>query len=506
MRAIEENSEELGVKRLLLMENAGRAVARETVRNSKDKTSTVLIVAYNGNKAGDAFVAARHLASEVGSVEILMVASPVEIRTDEARANWKIVQNLENRVKIFTTQQSKEIANFFAKRSPSIVIDGLLGTGLKGDLREPLLTAVREINKLKDSAFIIAIDLPTGLDPDTGVIHGDAVQAHLTVTHHRYKLGLLAKGAKQFTGKIVLAEIGIPPEAELFTGPGDLRKAVKHRSVYAHKGDSGRVLVVAGSKRYSGSAVLCGLAALRTGVDLVTILAPDSIANVIRSYSPDLIVRSFLGEYFGPRAISAFKEYLPNINALAIGPGLGLAPETARAVGDCLLLCRKLKIPTVIDADGIKALRGKPERIRGLQAVLTPHAGEFKILTGEELPMEQAEESDKRSAIIIRWAKKLKATILVKGHQDIISNGVSTRLSRGGNPGMTVGGTGDVLTGIVAAFLASGNSGFDSACAGSYLNKAVGDYVASFKGHHLLASDLVEALPKILVKFDASSD
>ncbi len=197
---------------------------------------------------------------------------------------------------------------------------------------------------------------------------------------------------------------------------------------------------------------------------------------------------------------------LPNINALAIGPGLGLASETRKSVLDCLSLCRKLKIPLVIDADAIKALRGKSERINGIHTVLTPHAGEFKTLTTVNLPLEQEGRLDARSAIISKWAKNLKATILVKGYHDIISNGARTRLGRGGNPGMTVGGTGDVLTGIVAAFLASGNGCFESACAGSYLNKAVGDYVASFMGYHMLASDLVEALPKILVKFDARMD
>ncbi len=502
MQAIEENSGSLGVTRLLLMENAGREVAREASLHAKRRSSAVLIAAYNGNKGGDAFVAGRHLAAQGFPVQILMVASPEEIRTDEARTNWRIIQSMEGNVKIYVMLQPSEIKNFFSRESPSIIIDGLLGTGLRGDLREPLLTAVREINKLRDSSFIIAIDLPSGLDPDSGVIHGDAIHAHLTITHHRHKLGLLAKGSKEYTGKLVLVNIGIPPEAELFVGPGDLRRAVKQRSEYAHKGDSGRLLVVAGSKRYSGSAVLCGLAALRTGVDLVTIAAPESISSVLQSYSPDIIVRSFPGEYFGPKATSVLKDTLPNVNAVAIGPGLGLESETMKSVIDCLSMCRKLKTPVVVDADAIKALHGKLAEIRGLPAVLTPHDGEFRILTGEELPSEQRVGWKARSITIKKWAEQLKAIILVKGRYDIISDGVRTRISRGGNPGMTVGGTGDVLTGLVGAFRASGNGDFEAACAGSYLNKTVGDYVATFKGYHLLASDLIEALPKILSKFD----
>lgn len=503
MQALEENSESLGVTRLVLMENAGREVAREAILHAKRNSSTVLIATYSGNKAGDAFVAARHLAAQGHRVEILMVASPDEIKTDEARANWRIVQSMERDVKTHVMLQSSEIKNFFSKEHPTIIIDGLLGTGLKGDLREPLLTAVREINKLRNSSFIIAIDLPTGLDPDSGITHGEAVKANLTITHHRYKLGLLSKGSKQYTGKVVLVNIGIPPEAELFVGPGDLRRAVKQRSAYAHKGDSGRLLVVAGSKRYSGSAVLCGLAALRTGVDLVTILAPESIASVLQSYSPDIIVRSFPGEHFGPKATSALKDTMPNADAVAIGPGLGSEPDTVKSVIDCLSMCRKLKTRVVVDADAIKALRGRLVKIRGLPAVLTPHAGEFKILTGEELPSEQIEGWKVRSGTIKKWADDLKATILVKGHYDIISDRARTRLSRGGNPGMTVGGTGDVLTGLVGAFLALGNGDFEAACAGSYLNKAAGDYVATFKGYHMLASDLIEALPKILSKLDS---
>ncbi len=505
MQAIEENAAYLGVTRLLLMENAGCEVARQVKHQIKGTSNTVLVVSYTGNKAGDAFVAARHLAAGGVAVEILAVSDPEGIKTEEARTNWKIVQNLEKDIKIYSATESSEIRNFFSRKSPSVIIDGILGTGVRGDLREPLITTVRGINSLRNSSLIVAIDVPTGLDPDTGAIHGDAVRAHLTVTHHRYKIGLRAKGAKRYTGKIVLVDIGIPNEAELFVGPGDLRKSIKDRSVYAHKGDSGRLLVVAGSKRYSGSAGLCGLAALRTGVDLVTVAAPESICAVLQSYSPNLIVRSVPGEFFGPEAIPIIRELLPMFDALAIGPGLGLESDTTQSVLKCLSMCRRLKVPVVIDADALKALKGKLRIVQGLPSVLTPHAGEFKVMTGAELPSEQKSGWIQRSEIVRQWAFDLKVTILLKGRYDIISDGARTRVNRTGNPGMTVGGTGDVLTGIVGAFLAWGNSGLEAASASAFLNGMVGDYVATFKGYHLLASDLIDAIPNIVSKYDQNA-
>ncbi len=504
MRAIEENAQHLGVDRLLLMENAGREVAKSAAANLRGHRNSVLLVTYAGNKAGDAFVAARHLAGYGAAVEILALTSPDEIKTEEARINWKIIKNMEESVEVQFANQASEVREFFAKSTPSVIIDGMLGTGLKGNLREPLATAVEEINNHRKSSFIVAVDVPSGLDPDSGAVHGNAVRAHVTVTHHLYKKGLLAKGASQFTGKLVLVDIGIPSEAELFVGPGDLRIALKQRSIYSHKGDSGRLLVIAGSKMYTGSAGLCGLAALRTGVDLVTIVAPEFVAKVIQSFSPDLIVRSTPGEQFGTKAIPTVKELVTTVDAVAIGPGLGQGAETATAVRETLSLCRKFRIPAVVDADGIKMLRGRPGVFQGVNVVLTPHSGEFKVLTGKELPAEEVNGWEERSNIVKQWAAELHASILLKGHYDVISDGTRLRVCRGGNPGMTVGGTGDVLTGIVGAFLAKGNGPLEAASAAAFLNKSVGDYVATFKGYHLMASDLVEALPRVLAKYDPS--
>lgn len=503
MRAIEENSAYLGVTRLLLMENAGREVAREVLRRKDLSNKEVVIVAYGGNKGGDGFVAARHLAALGASVSILLLLDPSSLKTDEARRNWKIVRNMQDSVRVSVATVPGQVAQFLKSTgTPNVIIDAMLGTGLKGKLREPLKGAVAHINRLKGQSYIVAVDVPTGVDPDTGEVQGEAIRADLTVTHHRYKPGLLAKNSKKYTGTLVLADIGIPREAELFSGPGDVRRVIKRRSEYAHKGDSGRLLVIAGSKRYSGSAGLCGLAALRTGVDLVTVMTPAVIAGALQAYSPDLIVRSAPGDYFGRSSLKMLVELLQQSDAVALGPGLALESETVDFVGGCVEACKKRGVPMVIDADAIKALRGRHDSFSSMKVVLTPHAGEFKILTGVQVPAEVEDGWKGRIAIVQNWASKLSVTILLKGHYDIVSNGERTKVNRTGNPGMTVGGTGDVLTGIAGAFLAWGNESFEAAAAAAFLNGSVGDYVSTFKGYHLLASDLVSALPTMMARYD----
>ncbi len=254
-----------------------------------------------------------------------------------------------------------------------------MGTGTKGQLKTPIFQIVDHINSL--DAFKIAVDVPTGIDSDTGEVLGTAVKAHLTVTFHKEKAGL--RKAKKYVGELILAEIGLPKEIEHYAGPGDVYLAHKPRNPTAHKGDFGRLLVIGGSEVYFGAPTLVSLGAMRTGVDLVYLAAPAKAAYAISSMSPDLITIKLDGANLNPSNIETLKPYLSLVDAVALGPGLGLSPETMEFVKLCVEEVEKAGKLLLLDADGLKAF-AKFKRPLKVPLVLTPHAGEYAILTGED--------------------------------------------------------------------------------------------------------------------------
>ncbi len=257
-------------------------------------------------------------------------------------------------------------------------------------------------------------------------------------------------------------------------------KFIKKRELWSHKGEHGKVLVIGGCKDYIGAPALAGLAALRTGVDLVVIAAPEPVAWSINNYSPDLITRKFEGDFLNWDNVKDVIELCEGFDAVLIGPGLGLEPNTMDFVKE---IVERVQLPKVIDADALKAL--KDAEIRN--AILTPHAEEFRILTDEDLP----KDIDERARIVKSYAKRDKI-ILLKGHVDIITDGETTRLNHTGNPGMTVGGTGDVLAGLCLGLLAQTKDFFNSAFAAAHLNGKIGDYLLKKKGFGFTASDMIE--------------
>jgi NAD(P)H-hydrate epimerase len=243
---------------------------------------------------------------------------------------------------------------------------------------------------------------------------------------------------------------------------------------------------------------MVALAALRTGVDLAFIASPEKTAHAISSMSPSLITLKLKGEHLNPRNVDAIAPMLGKVTGLVMGPGLGLHEESAETVNRILELAEKAGVPVLLDADALKAFAGFKRRLK-TKVVLTPHAGEYKILTGESPPddLNARIEHAKRSARELESVILLKARAL-RGSVDIISNGREVKLNSTGNPGMTVGGTGDTLSGIVGAFLAQGADPFEAASAGAFLNGATGDFAASERGYHLLPSDLIDWIPRVM--------
>jgi NAD(P)H-hydrate epimerase len=486
MHAIEINSEYFGISLVQLMENAGRNIALEINSRFKQNQKIAIFCGLGGN-GGDGFVAARHLLAMGYKISVILIGKEKDIVHEAALQNWIALQPLNKEISIEQITDSSMIPKIEA----DVVVDALLGTGSKGKLKPLLSKIVEYINSMKKT--VVAVDVPTGINSDTGEVLGNAVKADITVTFYKAKKGL--ETAKKYAGEIIVRDIGLPSILENFAGPGDVLLATKTRASNAHKGDSGRLLTIGGSEVFSGAPALMSLAALRTGVDIALTAAPEVTAHDIASMSPDLIVIKLEGKNLNPSNINVLKKYIESVDAVALGPGLGLSLETRKFVKVAIDIIETAGKPLLLDADGLKAF-AKFKRPLKVPAVLTPHAGEYAILTGKELP--PPEDMAKRIQAIKETAEELNAVLLVKGEIDIISDGKRIKLNYTGNSGMSVGGTGDVLSGIIGALLAQKIDAFEAAVAGAFVNGAAGDIVADEVGNHMIASDLLDWIPMVL--------
>jgi len=483
MRALEVNAEYFGISLLQLMENAGRNVAREIASRFSREQKVAIFCGLGGN-GGDGFVAARHLLSQGFKVSVILVGKGRDIHHEATLQNWCALQPLRESILVQEVTDSSVIPNVDAP----IVVDALLGTGTKGKLKPPITQIVEYINGL--TAFKIAVDVPTGIESDTGEVLGTAVKANVTVTFHKPKTGM--RTAKKYVGELIVKDIGLPNEIAKFAGPGDVLLAKKPRTLSAHKGDFGRLLVIGGSEVFSGAPALVSLAALRTGVDIVYLAAPSKTAYAISSISPDLITLKLKGDHLTADNVTALQPYLKMVDAIVMGSGLGVHSETREFVKSCVSVIESAGKPLLLDADGLKAF-AEFKRALKVPLVLTPHAGEYALLSGWKLD----ENVEARIAEVQRTAAELKAVVLLKGQVDMVCDAKRVKLNFTGNPGMTVGGTGDVLSGIVGALLAQKTDPFEAAVAGAFVNGAAGDFVANDKGYHLVATDLIEWIPRV---------
>lgn len=467
VRILDMNSTYLGVHTLRLMENAGSAVAQSLMKEFK-KAARVAVICGRGNNGGDGFVAARILASQGMQVGVFLAEPEAQISTEIAKVNFQKVR-----------QMARPLAEFKPAEWDAIV-DALLGVGIKGKVREPYGSAIKKINQSRKP--ILSIDVPSGW-PGQPV-----VKPTVTVTLHAPKVGM----APSSCGKIVVADIGIPEEAEKYIGPGEFLHYPRPEQD-SHKGDNGRVLVIGGGP-FTGAPALSGMAAMCTGADLAHIAVPAPAAIPVACYSPNIIVHPLSCDVLVSQDASAIKELAKKVDAIIIGPGLGDDKRVESAVAEVI---KAIQGPMVIDADALITVKKDPKIIKNRKVVLTPHKGEFEKLTGTRL----SQDIDTRSDQVMRAAKKLGVTLLVKGPIDVISDGARVGLNRTGNEAMTVGGTGDVLTGIVGCLLSKGMDPFHAACLGAFINGAAGDLSFQEKGYGLLATDVVSRIPYVLRRF-----
>ena len=473
MQAAEQAAFSRGVSVETLMDQAGTGVAR-AVRQFFPKPATCIVFAGKGHNGGDALVAAEQLQ----------------------KIGWKIDLRLpfsENDCSELTQKKLKALLD--ASKSPetidrathSIILDGLLGTGAKSFLREPIRTAAREINRLRreENAFVLAIDLPTGLDADSGEHDPeDSVVADFTITIGFAKHGLIVDSALEFVGRIEVVPLpGLWSEAsapnELVSSPSGLGSLLPRRGFNAYKNEFGRIGVVAGSKGLLGAAILATHGALRAGAGLVRVYVPEEIYEIVASAAP---IESMV------QPIRKYRDLLEeNVDVWALGPGLG----KARAA-EILNLIENVPQPMIVDADGLNILSEKITVLRNCRGprLLTPHPGEMKRLIDVGKMA--------RAGIARNFCDQFPVTLLFKGSRSIVcERGKPINYNTTGNPGMASGGMGDVLTGVCAGLAGRGLSMFDAGRIGAWACGRAAE-ISIFQGgrseESLVATDVIANL------------
>ena len=471
MRVLDRNAQYFGISTLDLMEAAGKAVAEVARSEFGAAGKRVLVLCGTGNNGGDGLVAARHLSKEA-RVTVLLARSPDQFDTKEAQTNFERLRDVQILAGLDRSEEAIAAAD--------LLIDALLGIGAEGSLREPFASLVRQVNG--SGKPILSVDVPSGFGTES------MVRPTVTVALHDLKEGMTSDDG----GRIRIVDIGIPSKVTTMIGPGEFLLYPVPRAT-SHKGENGRLLVIAGGP-YTGAPALVGFGSLGIGIDLVHIATPASAATVVASYSPTFIVHPLVGHRLLREDLRQIIELTTRVDAVAIGPGLGDASGTLEAIREVV---RSIPLPMVLDADAIKAVAADPKCLVGKKAVLTPHSREFQLLSGKALP----DAPEERADTVRETAKARGATILLKGHVDIVTDGMRLKFNYTGNPGMTAGGTGDVLCGLTAGLIAKGMPPYDAARLAAFTNGAAGDLAFEEKSYGLTSVDVANQLGRVLAKF-----
>jgi hydroxyethylthiazole kinase-like uncharacterized protein yjeF len=504
MRALEEAAARAGRPPAVLMEEAGLAVAQETwLALGVVADRSVLVLVGPGNNGGDGLVAARHLADFGAKVAVYLLRS-----RPKSDPNYR--QVLERNIPVGEVEDDPDLAGLReALAGADAVVDALLGTGRARPIEGPLaamLDALRERLQQPNPPLVVAVDLPTGVDADTGVADARAVRADLTVTLGFAKVGLYALPGAELAGRVQVADIGIPPEAardlpyELMDTSW-VKTRLPERPRGANKGTFGRILVCGGSERYIGAPRMCAAAAYRAGGGLVTVACPRSIAGAIAAKLDEATYLPLpeSGGLVDAAASLDVRRETPAYDVLVVGPGLGRGAGPSRFVRETLLA----PLPdgpraAVVDADALNALAAEPrwQQRLALPSVLTPHPGELSRLTRQPIAAIQSD----RLGFAVRCARAWGHVVVLKGAYSVVASPDGrAAVSPFANPALASAGTGDVLAGAIAGLLGQGLAPFDAAACGVYLHaRAAEDVCEEIGDRGLLASDLLDALPRAI--------
>jgi len=501
MREIDRKAtEDYGIPELLLMENAGRRAAEameELLGGVEGKT--ICVLAGTGNNGGDALAAARHLSNRGAKVKVFLTGNP-EHFTTSAEVNRDVVDKMGIEIQLLAGERVLDRLRVYLKRFTDGILDGVLGTGFQGSLRGNLGELFKVVNA--SGCPVVSIDIPSGVEADTGAVTEEAVRANVTVSLGLPKIGhLLCPGAES-TGKLLVDDIGIPSGLlgtdEIKQGLIDdalAAKLFRKRPMDVHKGSCGRVLVIGGSKGMTGAAALASRAVLRSGAGISTLAIGESLHDIMEGKLTEVMTRPVPelspGVIAGDRAMGTLLELMDSHDAALIGPGLGREYETCEMVRH---LAASLNKPIILDADGIFAYRKKAKLLTEFQQtpILTPHLGEMATLL--DITVQELRAS--LLSIVRDSAQKYQAVFVVKSECTLVAypDG-NVYFTTKGNPGMATAGCGDVLGGAIAGLVNQTEAGL-APLAGVYLHGLAGDLAYEEKGEGLIASDVLEKLPE----------
>ena len=513
MREVDRlTAERHGIPTLQLMENAGAAIAaflRE--KFSGLARQKIVVLCGKGNNGGDGMVVARLLKESGCSPQVILFSQPGAVEGDAA-INLKRWQDASGALQIVTNAAEWSAART-AIDTADLIVDALLGTGLRGPVEGLLASAIADTNAAarasRGGVTVVAVDIPSGLGSDAQDFGGPATAADYTVTLTAPKVGQLVSPRASNCGVLVVRSIGTPPE--LFESdprlklhwlePGEFRALPLARDPASNKGTYGHALIVAGSRGKSGAAILAARGTLRSGAGLVTVATPMDVQPVVASGMPEMMTAPLAATDAGTISVrnldaGQFAEIARGKSVLAIGPGLSMQTETQQFIRSVV---EETDLPVIVDADGLNAYAGAADRFQKRRApvlAVTPHPGEMARLLGSTVKEVQARRLDVALETAARW----QAHVVLKGFHTVLATpSGEAYVNTTGNPGMATGGTGDVLTGILAGLTAQfGIADWGRVLGlGIYLHGLAGDIAASRVGQApLIASDLIEAIPE----------
>jgi len=518
-------AERYGIPSLSLMENAGKNVADFiATRFKRLESRRIVVLCGKGNNGGDGFVTARHLADAGATPIVILVAAQDEMRGDAAanRARW---EKSGGKIRVVRTSSDWQTARP-SVNSADLIVDALLGTGVRGSVEGLLSEAIREVNRRERGRIVVAVDIPSGLpadadgSPESRAEARDSadniVAANYTVTFTAPKVGMFFGNASAYVGQLLVRQIGSPADLVEEAGKGTVRWLEQRefsefalpRKPDGNKGNYGHALIVAGSVGKSGAAVMASWAALRIGAGLVTAAMPEPVLPLVAAANPEVMTEPLPATDTGSISLRAleyerFNGIVKGKSVIGIGPGLTTHTETVQFVRT--VVGKYLDIPIVLDADGLNAFDGHVHELKAARKMLavTPHPGEMARLVGSDTKQIQS----RRLEVARKAAAEWSAFVILKGYQTVIAapNG-DAWINSTGNAGMATGGTGDVLTGILTGLIAQHGPGAASLCFGVYLHGLAGDIAYADSGEApLMATDLIRSIPRAYQQFFAES-
>lgn len=495
MRNIDRAAEEIAsIPSIVLMENAAIACVEELKKDFELSKRTVAVFCGKGNNGGDGLAIARHLYNLGVKVKIYLVSG--NDFSGDAKINYDIVNSMDISLDTITDTDGLE----YVIRSYDIIVDAILGTGISGTVRGNAFEVIKLINE--NARYILSVDVPSGINSDSGEICGICINANKTVTFAAYKVGMFMYPAADSVGEVVVKGISIPQNVidsqnvQLnLTDSEFARSVIKPRENNSQKSDYGKLLIIAGSEGMSGAAYLAAQSALKSGAGLITLACPKSINKILEVKTTEVMTLPLcdIDGHLDYLASNEILSRLDSFDAVLIGPGLGRERSVFEVVKTVL---QNSKVPVVADADALFAISRDKGILRDCdcELIFTPHAMEMSRLTGLEIPYIEAN----RLEVSKEFCEETGATLLLKGHHTIVTaQSLEQYISNTGNPGLATGGSGDVLAGIIAALAARGLDCAQAAAVGDYIHGTAGDIAKErFGMESMSAENVIECLPE----------